>query len=113
MDRYLYHITPKRNVHSIKQKGIIPAANNEGITTKYGKQHDQVFLTNDVERILSTQCGSDWLEHNPVAILVIDTEGLVVKPHEYHGGGTYSISDFEYTTGKITPDRIVEINYRN
>jgi len=111
MKQYLYHITPIRNINNIQQEGIIPAANNSGITTSYGKKHNTVFLTNDVERILVTQCGSDWLEHNPVAILVIDIEGLDIKPHEYHGGGTYTISDFEYTTGTITPDRIVEIKY--
>lgn len=111
MSEQLYHITPVKNLHSIKQHGILPAANKNGITTSYGKQHDVVFLTNNVEKILVSQCGSDWLDHNPVVILVIDVNGLDIEPHKYYSGGTYTLSDFEYTTGKITPDRIVEVKY--
>lgn len=107
----LYHITPKKNIDSILEHGILPNYGN-GLTC--GKRtHDKVFLTNDVLRIITTQAGELWVKHNEPVIFEIELDESEFKPLEYHSGGTYTLSDFEFTTDKVRPNQISGFHVHN
>jgi len=95
MDK-LYHITKERNLKSILEKGILigKKARRKGIAV-HGPL-TEIYLTNDVDRILKTQAGKAWCKRNHPIVFEIDVSNITVLPVKYHSGGTYALSDFEY-----------------
>lgn len=101
-----YHITLSKNISSIYIKGIKPGF-CKGITTRAKTFKDKVFLTNNVNKIFSEQIGK--YKEGEWSVIEIDINGLEIKPHEYHFSGTYTLSDFEFTTPFI-PVKNIKIN---
>jgi len=109
----LYHITKEENLDSILTEGLIPLK-VKGLTVSSHRDHpdwNYVFLTNSVEYIIKTQVNSFYVEQFKPIIFEIDIEGLDVSPVKYKGGGTYSLSNFEFITNKIEVERIKYIGY--
>jgi len=104
----LYHITPKKNIISILQQGLYPAG-GKGICVGKGRK-DHVFLTNDIDRIVSEQAGERWIRQQEAIVLEVDIRELSVVPYEY----TYrenSKSDFEFVCDHVPPE-VIQVNKR-
>lgn len=116
----LYHITKENNIESIQEQGLIPGY-RAGITVKVARDRRgkfmDVFLTNDVDRILKTQAGEAWCKRWKPVVFEVDLAGMKVEPKQYRYGATYTISDFEFLVrSKISPQRIKligNVNYNN
>jgi hypothetical protein len=101
----LYHITKAENIESIMEKGILPSF-KKGITTGSTK-HTQVFLTNDINKVIETQIGDSW--QNEIAILKVEVDNI--KPHKYYCFEPPRDSDFEFVTNKVNIKNIKDISY--
>ena len=97
----MYHRTKEKHLQSILEKGLIPKK-KKGMTIS--KEHNSVFLTNDINKIIETQCGKEWINKHKCIALEINTSDLNVAPVKYDA--TYTISDFEFETSYISPDKI-------
>lgn len=104
-----YHITKFKHINSIIAKGIIPGY-RRGLCINPGKLK-HVYITTDVKRILTTQAGTAWLKRNKIAVFEVDITGLTLEPVKYRDGATYTISDFEFMTDKIEPERLPVLQY--
>lgn len=77
----LYHITPRKNLESIKELGIIPAY-AKGITCyTYTYKKPVVWLTDNPEYILTSQAGEDWIKENDPIVIKVNCDGLNIKPY--------------------------------
>ena len=72
----LYHITPRKNLESIVEKGLIP-----GYHRGLGKGCGVIFLTDNPKYILETQAGPNWISQFDLVILEIDIEECTIKPY--------------------------------
>jgi len=97
----LYHITRPKNIESILTIGILPKM-GKGLTRE---GFNEVFLTNNIDKIIKTQGGTDW--ENNIAILEVDIENH--KPHIYKCYGQPKYSDFEFTVPMVPSDKITGI----
>lgn len=102
----LYHITKRKYLTSILTEGLLPSK-KPGIAVRL--KWDKVFLTNDIKYILECQCGDEWLKHNDCVVLHIDTSELDIEPHKYRCGMTYTLSDTEFVTDRISPEKILKV----
>lgn len=102
-----YHIAKGRHAESILAKGLIPG-HRRGITCN-GDKHKKVFVTNDVDKIIKWQAGPAWIKKHKCVLVHVDMTGVRMDPVQYRCGMTYTISDFEFTTDRIDPKRIVKI----
>ena len=76
---YLFHVTPKDRLKTIKKEGIKP---NKKRVTKIGSPKGKVYLTNDQYAILDSY---EW-DNIETAILKVATKGLKLKlDPEYYG----------------------------
>lgn len=105
MQNKLFHITPERHLDSILKKGII-AGFRKGLTTSRQPKWKTVFLTNNIDRILKDQAGETWSRRHKPIVLEVDIEDLKIEPKKYFGGGTYTISDFEFECKYVPPKKI-------
>jgi hypothetical protein len=96
----LYHITKVENIESIIEKSIIPNY-KKGITCGDRKQ-TQVFLTNDIDKVIKTQIGDCWGNE----LVVFEVEINNIKPHKYYCFEPPKDSDFEFVTEKIDKKNI-------
>ena len=103
----LYHITKVENIKSIMEKDILPNF-KEGITAD-GRKHKQVFLTNDINRVIETQIGDCW--GNEIAIFEVEINPDDIKPHKYYCFNPPKDSDFEFVTDKVNKENIKNIRY--
>jgi len=103
----LYHITKVENIESIMEKGILPNY-KKGITCGDVK-HTQVFLTNNINKVIETQIGDSW--ENEIAILEVEVEVDNIKPHKYYCFEPPRDSDFEFVTNKVNIKNIKNISY--
>lgn len=103
----LYHLTKRRYATSILAHGIKPGY-RKGLTLSDRKQKS-VFVTNDINKIVQWQSGKEWCEKHDAVVFEIDMNDVQHKPVEYWSGGTYTISDFEFTTTKIKTDQIIKV----
>ena len=103
----LYHITKVENIKSIMEKGILPNF-KEGITAD-GRKHKQVFLTNDIYRVIETQIGDCW--GNEITIFEVEININDIKPVKYYCFEQPIDSDFEFTTDKVNKENIKNIRY--
>lgn len=89
--KYLYHITHRKHLDSILAKGLKCKSGMIGFV----KREDQsdykrrygchpVFLTSDVDYIMRTQLGKDYIMRNSLCVLRVDVDGLNIEPeYEY------------------------------
>jgi hypothetical protein len=96
----LYHITKVENIESIMENGILPDY-KKGITCS-GVKHNQVFLTNDINKVIDTQIGDSW--GNELVIFKVHIDN--VKPHKYYCFEPPKDSDFEFVTNKVDKENI-------
>ena len=96
----LYHITKVENIESIMENGILPDY-KKGITCSAAK-HNQVFLTNDINKVIDTQIGDSW--GNELVIFKVHIDN--VKPHKYYCFEPPKDSDFEFVTNKVDKENI-------
>lgn len=101
----LYHMTPKRNLESILNNGLLPGY-SKGLYIYGNKKLNKVYLTNNVLKIVSIQSGYEWIKDNDVIILEIDIDEKYFEPCKYEYSGTYTYSDFEFVTDIIKPEQI-------
>ena len=96
----LYHITKEGNLESILQRGILigKQSHRKGIAV-HGPL-GQIYLTNDIDRILKTQAGEAWCKRWKPIVFEIDVSKIKYEPVKYHSGGTYVLSDFEYVVNE-------------
>lgn len=106
--KILYHITKKKHIPSILIKGLIPAY-RKGLKV-CGDKCKHVYLTNNINKIIYEQCGESYFKKHECVILEIDINDIKIEHVKYINNGTYTISDFEFITDKITPDRIIKIH---
>tara|TARA_R110000868_G_scaffold195851_1_gene441592 strand:+ start:4105 stop:4443 length:339 start_codon:yes stop_codon:yes gene_type:complete len=99
----LYHITKVENIESIMEKGILPNY-KKGITCG-GRKQTQVFLTNDINKVIKTQIGSVW--ENEIAIFEVEVHNI--EPHRYYCFEPPKDSDFEFVTDKVDTENIKNI----
>lgn len=99
-----YHITKSKWVPSIMSKGIRPGY-RRGLNVS-GRKCKKVYLTNDVGRIVSHQCGEKYVRDNDLVVLVVEIPDSSLEPVHYRDGMTYTISDFEFTSGIVHPSLI-------
>jgi hypothetical protein len=105
----LYHITKVENIESIMEKGILPNF-KEGITVD-GRKHNQVFLTNDINRVIGTQIGDCW--GNEIAIFEVEINPDDIKPVKYYCFEQPRDSDFEFVTNKVNIENIRKLSKIN
>ncbi len=105
----MFHITKTRNIEKILSEGIIPGKQSriKGLTVTSQPKHENVFLTNDVGRIVDTQLGRssthEW------SVISVDERNFNYQQHRYKSNGTYTLSDFEFITNKIEIKDILNI----
>lgn len=92
---------------SILRYGLKPAY-RKGINCLHTKCKS-VFLTNDIDYIIHYQCGDKWVKKHDCVVLHVDTTGLDINPHKYSDGMTYTLSNIEFVTDNISPERIVKV----
>lgn len=102
----LYHITKKKWLESIMTYGLKPAY-RKGILLK--GRCKNVFLTNNINKILVEHCGIQYIKKHEFVVLHIDCTNIKLEPTRYRNGATYTISDFEFETNKIHPSKIIKI----
>lgn len=88
-------------------QGLLPG-HRKGITCNRPKWKS-VFLTNDINYILECQCGDSYVKKNKLIVLHIDTTDIDIEPMRYYSGGTYTISQNEFTCSKIHPEKIIKV----
>jgi hypothetical protein len=98
--RKLYHITPRRNVPSICEFGLIPSYGRgmmEGRQLSKPKM-GKVFLTDDPEWVLREQCGRAWCKKNDPVLFEVDVEGIDVRVCLYwwRADGLPVVSEHEF-----------------
>lgn len=103
----LYHITKRKHIMSILRYGLKPAF-RRGINCSDIKC-DMVFLTNDVDYIAREQCGYKWIKKHDSVVLHVDVTDLYIVPQKYSDGMTYTLSNIEFVTDNISPERIVKV----
>lgn len=112
----MYHVTPRKNVHSIIVEGLIPQR-GDGLTNRAWLLHEHirghVFFTDNPDYILEEQGGDIWNREQDPMVLEVNVEGLDLKlfrvwstedepePHEWVFKGT------------VPPDRIVSVLERD
>ncbi len=105
-DQKYYHITKRKYVESIMERGLIPG-HKPGLTVDGYAKHEEVFICTDPKQIIETQAGIEWCKKHDVVVLEVDPyEQEYIKPVKYTGGGTYTESVFEFTTNRVNPDRL-------
>ena len=107
----MYHICPRASLPSILIHGILPACAIGGYTPRSGMNisgsvMDRVCVTNDPRLIVLEQCGLSWTVRNDAVVLIVDLP-QAPDPVQYHGGGTYTVSNLEFTLAHVPADQIV------
>ncbi len=101
----LFHITPKRNLISIMTLGL-KADYKRGLTI-CGTRHKRIFLTNNTTKILTLQCGKDWVKKHKPIVLIVRTDNYEVTPVVYDCFDPPFDSGFEFKcVGPVHPDAI-------
>lgn len=72
----LYHITPRRNIISIFYYGIV-MGKGKGLARTHIS--DRIYLTDNVDKILTSQCGQKWIDRNDPVILEIDCSNFDIE----------------------------------
>jgi len=102
----LFHITPRKNLESIKTLGIKPAY-SKGLYCGNDRK-SVVWLTDNPTHILTTQAGEDWIKKNDPVVLKVECNGLDVKPYVSYITGKVALHEF-YFEGTIKQQFGVEL----
>ncbi len=100
-----YHIAKRRHVPSILTRGLVPGF-RRGISPSYAPKRKQVYLTNDVRYVAEEQAGHAWCRRHKPVVFAVELAPEELTPVQYHGGGTYTISGFEFTTARLPASRL-------
>lgn len=68
-------------------------------------------MTNNINKIVYEQCGIAYTKKHDLVVLHIELDH--VSHVQYNNGMTYTLSDFEFITNKISPDKIIKIENLN
>ena len=104
----IFHITAKKNLSSILEKGLIPGY-TKGLTCG-DDARPVVWLTDNPRYILDVQCGSKWIKKNKPVIIEVDCDGLDIKQRiSYHTVPAVVCRHEYYYEGAIKQDFRVEM----
>ena len=102
----LYHITERKNLPSILERGLIPCF-TKSLISKYFREPFCIWLTNNYEKIINEQMGLDYFLRKDMIILKVNVKELIIKDVIYTGGAKDIISSFEKNFfGIINPERL-------
>jgi len=110
----LYHVTKRRNLVKILVEGLRPRIGGSPVGLCVSRDPDvrqrvwrRVWLTNDPSRVLCEHAGERWCSRwDPV---VIEVSVDKVEEVKYYSGGTYTVSDFEYTVDAVPAENIISV----
>jgi hypothetical protein len=96
--KYMYHVTPSRNVKHIEKTGLVPSIGSA--SSSYGETEERLYFF--PSKIDAEDAAMNWLadqyEDEILSLLQIDMSGIELKKDTV---------DWEYYTHQsISPDRI-------
>ncbi len=110
---YAYHITPKQNIESIRQFGLVPAR-AQGLSNLCRWECN--WVTNNVHFIVEKQLTEKWIDLFKPRVLKIDVTDVDLIPKIYYDFKTQTIDvcKHEFVTKEtIDSDKIIEITKLN
>lgn len=103
-----YHLTKAQHVPRILTEGLRPG-HRVGLTVNVKRKVGKNFICptlDDLLRVAVEHAGMKWMKRWDPVVLAVEVDDDEVEPVRYYSGGTYTISNFEYTCDKVPPQRI-------
>jgi hypothetical protein len=96
--KYMYHVTPKKNLRFIKKEGLVPQTGAN--SALYGETENKIYLfpsIDDAENAVMNWLGDLYDEDIALALLQVDVSGIELGSE---------VGYEQYTLSSIPPDRI-------